>query len=244
MEAIERMASQTQSAPNSTAGQSHAAPSTSTFHSHVLAPTSSIAHTQAVVAPTTPRLATGAGSSNLVGVTPTNSTSTHPFKRDSRDTATGNGRGAGRENVSISEQGDNEMPSGRGHGRRSAKATDRGNGRGNGTSQGRGATDKNALFETKRRFEEPTSSVTTGSKIITALKRTRSSAIVTGDLGFKAPGLKWKGKNAVTARRLQQQQHRANAQRSNSRSSTFPSFHEKVKVVKLHKLATTHLFSY
>ncbi|KDP41000.1 hypothetical protein JCGZ_03796 [Jatropha curcas] len=34
--------------------------------------------------------------------------------------------------------------------------------------------------------------------------RLKSSATVTGDIGFKPPGLKWKGKNAVISRQLQQ----------------------------------------
>ncbi|KDP27075.1 hypothetical protein JCGZ_22072 [Jatropha curcas] len=42
-------------------------------------------------------------------------------------------------------------------------------------------------------------SLNNGSRVISHGSQLKNSDVVTGDLGFKAPGLKWKGKNAVTA---------------------------------------------
>ena len=49
-----------------------------------------------------------------------------------------------------------------------------------------------------------------------------SSAHITGDLGFKPPGLRWNGKSAVTLRQLIQQRDamRLNIQSQNSQSHT------------------------
>ncbi|KDP35567.1 hypothetical protein JCGZ_09005 [Jatropha curcas] len=49
------------------------------------------------------------------------------------------------------------------------------------------------------------SSLNATARVITQPTNLRSSVVVTGDLGFKAPGLKWKGKNATTTRQLNKQ---------------------------------------
>ncbi|KDP34780.1 hypothetical protein JCGZ_10560 [Jatropha curcas] len=84
---------------------------------------------------------------------------------DKRYGATGNGKGPGRGNMSIFDQGNNDNSGGKGNNRGSARGsakvvergngrgTRRGNGRGIGTGPGRGAANANALFRTKRRFQ-------------------------------------------------------------------------------------------
>ena len=53
----------------------------------------------------------------------------------------------------------------------------------------------------------------------------KSSAIITRDLGFKPPGLRWNGKAAITTRQLQQRkqqhhQHKRNASTQESQTQT------------------------
>ena len=43
------------------------------------------------------------------------------------------------------------------------------------------------------------------ARVIAPPPTVKSSAVITGDLGFKPHGLRWNGKSAITTRQLQQQ---------------------------------------